>query len=298
MYQELIMQSGLSIQDKIIRHGAYGVVLQDSQILLTQKKSGPYQGLWGLPGGTIEFGETPEETLSRELLEESSLVILGVEFLNIATATGEYSKNGQPYGFHQVGLIYRVINWVKQSYVIPEEENRWTSLNNITHEELTPFARHAIANLPTNKAWRPNNTIRGKVIGLAKHENRLLVCEVLNDDGVLKGWCPIGGGIEFGETAQEALKREIQEELRCDVSVTNDPIICENIFEHHGVKGHEIIFAFPIRLEDQAIYGKNRFQIHEHRSCSHWVEWIPIEHFEQGEAVLFPSILTKKVAAI
>ena len=42
MYQELIMQSGLPIQDKIIRHGAYGVVLQDSQILLTQKKSGPY----------------------------------------------------------------------------------------------------------------------------------------------------------------------------------------------------------------------------------------------------------------
>src|ERR1700733_11660399 len=68
---------------------------------------------------------------------------------------------------------------VKQSNVIPEEENRWTSLNNITHEELTPFARHAVANLPTNKAWRPNNTIRGKVIGLAKHENRLLVCEVL-----------------------------------------------------------------------------------------------------------------------
>ena len=72
-------------------------------------------------------------------------------------------------------------------------------------------------NWPTNKTWRLNNTIRGKVIGLAKHENRLLVCEVLNDDGVLKGWCPIRGAIEFGETAQEALKREMQEQLwvRC-----------------------------------------------------------------------------------
>ncbi|WP_052354928.1 NUDIX domain-containing protein [Candidatus Protochlamydia sp. R18] len=285
-------------QDKIIRHGAYGVVLQDAKILLTQKKTGPYQGLWGLPGGAIEFGETPEETLKRELLEESSLEILGLELLNIATATGEYNKNGEPYGFHQIGLIYRVVNWIKQLSVTPEEENRWASLNNITHQELTPFARHAIANLPTNKTWRPNNSIRGKVIGLAKHENRLLVCEVLNDDGVLKGWSPIGGGIEFGETAQEALKREIQEELGCHVSITSDPIICENIFEHHGVKGHEIIFAFPIRLEDQAIYGKNRFQIHEYKGSSHWVEWIPIEHFEQGRAVLFPSILTNKIAAI
>src|ERR1700722_7522784 len=120
MYQELIMKS-LPIQDKIIRHGAYGIVLLESQILLTQKKSGPYQGLWGLPGGAIEFGETPEDALKRELLEESALVIHGVEFLNIATATGEYSKNGQPYGFHQVGLIYRVINWVNLSHVIPEE---------------------------------------------------------------------------------------------------------------------------------------------------------------------------------
>ncbi len=72
---------------------------------------------------------------------------------------------------------------------------------------------------------------------------------MLNDDGVLKGWCPIGGGIEFGEAAQEALKREMHEELRCDVSITNDPIICENIFEHHGVKGHEIIFAFLLGLK-------------------------------------------------
>ncbi len=149
------MQSGLPIQDKIIRHGAYGVVLQDSQILLTQKKSGPYHSLWGLPGGVIEFGETPEETLSRELLEESSIVTRELEFLNIATATGEYSKNGQPYGFHQVGLIYRVINWVEQLNTIPEEENRWTSLSNIIHEELTPFARYAIRNLPTNKHGDP-----------------------------------------------------------------------------------------------------------------------------------------------
>lgn len=53
--------------NQISRHGAYGVVLRDSEILFTLKKSGPYKGLWGLPGGAIEFGETPEEALKREL---------------------------------------------------------------------------------------------------------------------------------------------------------------------------------------------------------------------------------------
>lgn len=57
------------------------------------------------------------------------------------------------------------------------------------------------------------------MIGLAKRKGRLLVCEVLNDEGILKGWCPLGGGIEFGESAEAALRREIQEELECDVQI-------------------------------------------------------------------------------
>ena len=73
--------------NQTIRHGAYGIVIQSSKILLTQKKSGPYKGLWDLPGGAIEFGETPEETLKRELMEESWIEVSKLEFLTIATST-------------------------------------------------------------------------------------------------------------------------------------------------------------------------------------------------------------------
>jgi 8-oxo-dGTP diphosphatase len=66
------------------RHGAYGVLLQGSRILLSLKKSGPYKGLWGLPGGAIEFGETLEEALKRELLEETALAAAQLELLSIA----------------------------------------------------------------------------------------------------------------------------------------------------------------------------------------------------------------------
>jgi mutator protein MutT len=141
------MTGGPSVQNKVIRHGAYGVVLQDSKILLAQKKTGPYFGLWGLPGGGIEFGETPEQTLKRELMEEASIAVSRLELLNIATATGEYLENGCPYGFHQVGLIYRVLDWAEQSNHVPEEECRWASLNDLIHKELTPFALQAVSNL-------------------------------------------------------------------------------------------------------------------------------------------------------
>jgi 8-oxo-dGTP pyrophosphatase MutT (NUDIX family) len=143
--------------------------------------------------------------------------------------------------------------------------------------------------------WRPLDIIRAKVIGIALHENRLLVCEVLNDQGILKGWCPLGGGIEFGETGESALKREIVEELGCDILIAGPPMICENIFEHHEVKGHEIILAFPIKFEDTQIYSRERFQICESRGSLHWVEWINIERFKSGEAILFPTSLAQKI---
>lgn len=127
---------------QISRHGAYGVVKQDSKILFTLKKSGPYKGLWGLPGGAIEFGETPEETLKRELLEETALAAAQLELLSIATAICEYNDQGELYQFHHIGIIYKVLRITLLSDLIPEEEGRWVSLKNIKQEELTPFARH------------------------------------------------------------------------------------------------------------------------------------------------------------
>jgi ADP-ribose pyrophosphatase YjhB (NUDIX family) len=125
---------------QITRYGAYGVVMQDSKILLTLKKSGPYKGLWGLPGGGIEFGETPEEALERELKEEVALGANQLEMLHIETKTGRYDNQGEVYDFHHIGIIYRVTGIFLVPNLVPEEEGRWVLLNEVSQEELTPFA--------------------------------------------------------------------------------------------------------------------------------------------------------------
>ena len=50
-----------------------GVVLREGRILATQRAAGEMRGGWEFPGGKIEPGETPQEALARELMEELSL---------------------------------------------------------------------------------------------------------------------------------------------------------------------------------------------------------------------------------
>jgi 8-oxo-dGTP diphosphatase len=46
-------------------------VIEDGQLLLAQRTSPPeFAGLWELPGGKVDLGETPEAALARELREE------------------------------------------------------------------------------------------------------------------------------------------------------------------------------------------------------------------------------------
>ena len=46
---------------------------KNDSILLVKRATDPGKGLWGLPGGFIEKGETPEAGAERELLEETNL---------------------------------------------------------------------------------------------------------------------------------------------------------------------------------------------------------------------------------
>ncbi len=52
------------------------VVVHDGRILITRRPPGVRQGgLWELPGGKLEDGESPAEALRRELLEELALPV-------------------------------------------------------------------------------------------------------------------------------------------------------------------------------------------------------------------------------
>ena len=53
--------------------GVGGVVLDGNRVLLVRRGREPLKGLWSIPGGAVEVGETREEALVREIKEETGL---------------------------------------------------------------------------------------------------------------------------------------------------------------------------------------------------------------------------------
>jgi mutator protein MutT len=55
--------------------GVGAVVLSGGKVLLVRRRHPPLAGEWSLPGGAVELGETLEQALAREVLEETGLQV-------------------------------------------------------------------------------------------------------------------------------------------------------------------------------------------------------------------------------
>ena len=100
----------------------------------------------------------------------------------------------------------------------------------------------------------------------------------------------LGGGIEFQETSETALKREFMEELSLKINVKNFLGIAENIFEYEGKKGHEIVFFYEIEIPDE-LYQDKYVQVEGDRVGE--AIWVDIEDFKNGSKTLYPEEIFK-----
>lgn len=57
------------------RVGVGAVVFREGRVLLVRRGGAPSRGLWAIPGGALELGETLREGAEREILEETGITI-------------------------------------------------------------------------------------------------------------------------------------------------------------------------------------------------------------------------------
>lgn len=63
--------------------GIGGVIIDGGRTLLIRRGSEPLRGEWSIPGGTLEIGETLEEGVARELLEETGVHVRVLELIEV-----------------------------------------------------------------------------------------------------------------------------------------------------------------------------------------------------------------------
>ena len=63
--------------------GIGGVIIDQGRAVLIRRGSEPLLGEWSIPGGTLELGETLEEGVARELLEETGLKVRILELIEV-----------------------------------------------------------------------------------------------------------------------------------------------------------------------------------------------------------------------
>jgi len=57
------------------RSAVGAIVIRDDEVLLVKRNNPPGQGLWSIPGGCVELGETLQEAAEREIQEETGIII-------------------------------------------------------------------------------------------------------------------------------------------------------------------------------------------------------------------------------
>lgn len=126
--------------DYNIHTGIYGLILNEqcSKILLIKKVRGPYKGLYDLPGGSPNFEETLEQTLEREILEETGLEIISM--VQLVTLVTIFKKGVTNY--RHLGVIYSVVaRGILKLGADGEDSDGsiWFDIDKISESSCSPF---------------------------------------------------------------------------------------------------------------------------------------------------------------
>ncbi|HEY4143349.1 MAG TPA: 8-oxo-dGTP diphosphatase MutT [Pseudolabrys sp.] len=127
---------------KIVLVAACALIDADGRVLLAQRPAGkPMAGLWEFPGGKVEAGERPEETLIRELKEELAITVQEACLAPLTFASHAYPD------FHLLMPLYVCRRWEGMVIAMEKQQLAWVKPNRLRDYEMPPADVPLIAHL-------------------------------------------------------------------------------------------------------------------------------------------------------
>ena len=118
---------------KLVLVAACALVDADGRVLIAQRPAGkPMAGLWEFPGGKVEDGEAPEQSLIRELQEELGIIVSEACLAPLTFASHAYPD------FHLLMPLYVCRRWEGQVTAQEGQTLAWVKPNRLRDYEMPP----------------------------------------------------------------------------------------------------------------------------------------------------------------
>jgi mutator protein MutT len=120
--------------------GVGAVVICDGKILLEKRKNDPGKGKWSIPGGLVELGEVVEQTVIREVKEETGLEVEKPEHIDIVDNVIRDNNGEIKYHFVIIDYFVKLKGGTLKASS-DAEELKWVTFNEVEEYDLTKTFR-------------------------------------------------------------------------------------------------------------------------------------------------------------
>jgi len=120
--------------------GVGAVIIKDGKILLEKRKNEPGKGKWSIPGGLVELGETIEQTVIREVKEETGLEVEKPKHIDVVDNVVRDDNSEIKYHFVIIDYFVKLKGGTLEARN-DAEELRWVPLTDVEKHDLTKTFR-------------------------------------------------------------------------------------------------------------------------------------------------------------